>query len=105
MSDKPGFAITDEEAAEVIAASDPVETKVYEWTVLKFDDRDVDEGGVLWREVGKITTDTSYYIGWDAPQQIGALGGTGEYLLLHDGRFERMTLTAETRYSQVEEES
>ncbi len=82
-----------------------VETKVYEWTVLRRRDTTDNEGRVAWVEVGSITTDTSYYIGWDAPQQIGALGGPGEYLLLHDGRFQRMALTAETRYSQVEEGS
>ncbi len=83
-----------------------VETKVYEWTVLKRDEKaDSVFVGPVWVEVGTVKTATSYYIGYAAPAQIGALGGAGEYLLLHDGRCERMTLTAETRYSKVEEEN
>ncbi len=96
--------MTQNETPDVVL--EEVETKVYQWTVLKRDPK-ADEVfvGPVWVEVGAIITDTSYYIGWDAPQEIGLLFGPGEYLLLHDGRFQRMTITAETRYSQVEEEA
>ncbi len=96
--------MSEDETTTLAEVPAEVETKVYEWTVLRRRDNSDNEGRPHWVEVGTIETETSYYIGWDAPQEIGLLGGPGEYLLIHAGHVERMILTAVTRYRKVDED-
>lgn len=72
------------------------------WKVLQ-DDRTDEFSSPCWREVGEHESDQSYWLGLNAPQQIGEKYGAGEYLLLsEEGQYQRLTIGARQEFYEIE---
>lgn len=77
--------------------------KPHLWRIFKRDEKaDSVFIGPVWCEIGAAAAETSYWFG--EIQTLGALGGAGEYMLIHDGRVTFMRIAqTEPRFEEVEE--
>ncbi len=55
---------------------------------------------VGWVEVGTYDSDSPYWLGTHAAQTLGTQQGAGEYLLLSDERYKRITVVERTVYEE-----
>lgn len=59
---------------------------------------------VRWEEVGTHESDSPWYAGYQAPQEIGEKHGAGEYLLLgEESRYQRITIAARQEFYEIDQ--
>ncbi len=75
------------------------------WTVFKKDLVAVENSNEQgWFEVGTFDSDSSYSLGYKAAEEIGEQQGAGEFLLLAEDRYKRITIGERTEFYEVEAE-
>ena len=77
------------------------------WQVLKWHDHETADNVIhdTWVDVGTTESETSFYVGHDAPQRVGETYGNGSYLLLNDdGRYARLRIGVREEFYEIEAE-
>lgn len=101
MTDKTLEAQPDEVPSDVREEEAP--PKVNIWTVLKFDDRDIDEGTTLWRQVGITDSQYGSFLVDAERVAIGKIHGTGSYIALGANQIDRFNIASDVVYRVVDE--